>query len=217
MFLTEMPHVPLFPTPLSMYEFPDLKDVNREITDRLVAESRSTKTVHRSNVGGWHSPTDLQYRTEPCFRVLLDRIVASVRESATVLANELGTKLPPLGHRVQAWAMVMRDGNYTIPHDHAEVHWGTVYYADAGDADLKVHQDSGMIAFIDPRHGSRPMPGLDLVGGTFLAQPATGRLYVFPGWLMHYVHPYRGTRPRVSISCNVTFEVATTAAVATAR
>jgi hypothetical protein len=49
---------------------------------------------------------------------------------------------------------------------------------------------------------------LDLVGTTFTAKASTGRLYVFPGWLFHYVHAYRGQRPRVSVSCNITFELA---------
>jgi hypothetical protein len=30
---------------------------------------------------------------------------------------------------------------------------------------------------------------------------------VFPGWLQHFVQPYRGGRPRVSISCNVRLEL----------
>ena len=51
------------------------------------------------------------------------------------------------------------------------------------------------------------MPGLEnLLGTTFTVLPRTGRLVVFPGWLLHYVHAYRGQRPRVSISCNVVFE-----------
>ena len=29
---------------------------------------------------------------------------------------------------------------------------------------------------------------------------------VFPGWLKHFVHPYRGSRPRVSIAFNVKIE-----------
>jgi len=29
-------------------------------------------------------------------------------------------------------------------------------------------------------------------------------LVVFPGYLQHYVHAYRGTRPRVAIACNLT-------------
>jgi Putative 2OG-Fe(II) oxygenase len=82
-----------------------------------------------------------------------------------------------------------------------------VYYADAGDADETAHPASGLLALVDPRHGGRPMPGLDLVGTTFTVLPRTGRLVVFPGWLLHYAHAYRGQRPRVSISCNVVCEL----------
>jgi len=64
---------------------------------------------------------------------------------------------------------------------------------------------SGLVAFVDPRHGGRRMP--HLVGTTFTAKAKTGRLFVFPGWLFHYVHAYRG-QTRVSISCNITFELA---------
>jgi hypothetical protein len=50
------------------------------------------------------------------------------------------------------------------------------------------------------------MPGLELLGTTFTVPARSGRLVVFPGWLQHYVHSYRGQRPRVSISCNLVFE-----------
>ena len=117
--------------------------------------------------------------------------------------------MPAMRIGVHAWAMVMRNGDYTIPHDHSEVHWATVYYADAGDADEAAHPASGLLALVDPRHGGRPMPGLEsLLGTTFTVLPRTARLVVFPGWLLHYVHAYRGQRPRVSISCNVIFEPA---------
>jgi hypothetical protein len=133
--------------------------------------------------------------------------VARVRETVQGLAQERGQALPAMRTGVHAWAMVMRNGDYTIPHDHSEVHWATVYYVDAGDADEGAHSASGLLALVDPRHGGRPMPGLDL-GTTFTLLPRTGRLAVFPGWLLHYVHTYRGQRPRVSISCNIIFEPA---------
>ncbi len=202
-----MPHLPLFCTPVSMYDLPDMAAVNREITERLVAESQSVPSVHRSNVGSWHSP-NLAGRPEACFRTLLTAIVTRVRETADHLAQERGQSLPPMRAGAHAWAMVMRNGDYTIPHDHSDVHWGTVYYADAGDADEAKERASGLLALVDPRHGGRSMPGLDDVGSTFTVVPRTGRLVVFPGWLLHYVHPYRGQRPRVSISCNVIFEPA---------
>ena len=202
-----MPHLPLFSTPVSMYDIPNMEETNREITERMIAESVSVPSVHRSNVGGWHSP-NLAGRPEPCFRRVVEAIVKGVRETVENLAQEKGKQIPPLRIGVHAWAMVMRDGDYTIPHDHADVHWGTVYYADAGDADETAHPASGLLALLDPRQAGRPMPGLEITGTTFTVLPRTGRLVVFPGWLVHYVHTYRGKRPRVSISCNVVFEPA---------
>ena len=198
----------LFATPVSMYDLPTMEVVNRDLTERLVAESTSLPSVHRSNVGGWHSQ-NLAVRPEPCFRTLLQCIVTRVRETVDDLAKKEGQGLPTMRIGVHAWAMVMRNGDYTIPHDHSEVHWATVYYADAGDTDEAADPASGLLALIDPRHGGRPMPGLEsLLGTTFTVLPRTARLVVFPGWLLHYVHTYRGQRPRVSISCNVIFEPA---------
>jgi len=203
-----MPHLPLFATPLSMYESPGMDEVNRDLTARLVAESVSVPSVHRSNVGGWHSQPNLAMRPEACFRTLTQHIVTRVRETVGGLAQESEQRLPMMRLGVNAWAMVMRNGDYTIPHDHADAHWATVYYADAGDADEGAHPDSGLLAFVDPRQGGRPMPGLDLLGKTFTARPSAGRLLVFPGWVLHYVNAYSGQRPRVSVSCNITFELA---------
>jgi len=201
-----MPHLPLFPTPISLYDLTGVDELNRELTARLIAESKTVPSVHRSNVGSWHSP-NLAGRPEACFRTFLQTVViARVQETVEALAQERGQGLPPMRAGLHSWAMVMRNGDYTIPHDHSEVHWATVYYPDAGDADEKVDPASGLLALVDPRHGARQMPGLQLVGSTFTVIPRTGRLVVFPGWLLHYVHTYRGERPRVSISTNVIFE-----------
>ena len=162
-----MPDLPLFATPLSMYDLPGMDEVNRDITARLVAESVPVPSVNRSNVGGWHSPPDLALRPEACFRTLIQHIVARVRETVDGLAKERGQGLPAMRMGAHAWAMVMRNGDYTIPHDHGDAHWSTVYYPDAGNADEGAHPDSGLLALVDPRHGGRPMPGLDLVGTTF--------------------------------------------------
>lgn len=200
-----MHQLSLFSTPVTFFDLPDMDAVNKDITARLLAESQTVPSVHRSNVGGWHSQ-NLALRPEPSFRQLISTIRAKVVESVEALARERQVTLPPMRVGVYAWAMVMRNGDYTMPHDHAEVHWGTVYYPDAGDADEARHPESGMLALVDPRQGLRQMPGLELSGSTFSAKPRTGRLVVFPGWLMHYVHAYRGTRPRVAISCNCIFD-----------
>lgn len=203
-----MPLASLFATPVAMYEYPGNEALNQELTALLTAESKTVPSIKHSNVGSWHSQYDLQKRPEACFRTLNDMVLQRAQETSATIAKSLGCKLPTTRATTHMWAMVMYDGHYTIPHTHADSHWATVYYPDVGDGDNANHPDSGVIAFTDPRSGVMPLPGLDMTGGEFLVSPKAGQLLVFPGWLTHYVHVYRGTRPRISIACNVTYQPA---------
>jgi len=201
-----MPLASLFSTPVALYEHDDLGDMNRELTRILVSESETVPTISHSNVGGWHSTYDLQSRPEPCFQKLTELVVGNAWRTSDALARSAGKSLPQMGCSLVMWAMVMRDGNYSSPHTHANSHWAVVYYPDAGDCDVTRYPKSGDIGFLDPRSPQLPIPGLDLTVGEFLVRPKTGQMLVFPGWLMHFVHAYHGTRPRLSIACNVTFQ-----------
>ena len=194
----------LFPMPLFVYDVPNVEDMNCELGERLRAEAQASPGVRRANVGGWHSPPDLALRPDSCYRAMMKMIVDHVGDTHSKIVSAKGlAQSPPWRFAAQAWAMVMRNGDYTIAHDHGEAHWSTSYYIDAGDADPERTPDSGALAVLDPRRGGRPIPGLES-GSTFTIRPRTGMLVVFPGWLQHYVHPYRGTRPRIAIACNVT-------------
>jgi uncharacterized protein (TIGR02466 family) len=186
----------LFATPLLVRDLPGVEALNRELAERLLAEEQTAPGVARSNAGGWHSAPDLGRRSQPCFGALLQRVV----DCAGELVAEPGFR-----YGVQAWAMIMRDGDYAALHDHGEAHWSCVYYVDAGD-DAAEHPRSGRLAFVDPRRGGRPMPLREPAPSTFLVRPRTGALVIFPSYLQHYVHPYRGARPRISISCNLVVE-----------
>jgi hypothetical protein len=72
-----------------------MDELNPDLTERLVAESVSVPSVHRSNLGGWHSP-NLAGRPEACFRTLLQHITTRVGETVENLAQEKGQKLPPM-------------------------------------------------------------------------------------------------------------------------
>jgi uncharacterized protein (TIGR02466 family) len=196
----------LFPTPLFVYDLPQCDELNRELTQRLTAEASAAAGVKRSNVGGWHSTPDLAHRTEACYRTVVQMIVDHVGTTMDSIAAAMRLPAPPTArYSAQAWAMVMRDGDYTIVHDHGTAHWSISYYVDAGDADVEKHPMSGAFAVIDPRRFGRPIPGLDdFTMNTFTWHPRTSQLVIFPGFLQHYVHPYRGTRPRIAIACNVT-------------
>jgi len=200
-------HFVLFHTPLSVYDIPNVEDMNRELRERLSHEAQITPGMHRSNVGGWHSPADLALRTDSCYRAVMKLIVDHVGATQSKVVAAMGLTPSPWRVAAEAWAMVMNNGDYTIAHEHGDAHWSSTYYVDAGDADPERMPDSGALAVLDPRRGGRPIPGAD-PGSTFTIRPRTGMLVVFPGYLQHYVHAYRGTRPRIAIACNLTLSPA---------
>lgn len=208
--------LPLFSTPVAVFELPEMEETNRELTERLLAEEQVVPSWKRANVGGWHSAPTLSQRPEACYRKLMRAVVDQIAHLVGGLAAQAneelleqgGTPRPPPRYRygLTAWAMVMRQHHYVIPHDHGDSHWSVAYYVDAGDEDAP--PPSGHLVFQDPRRSGKPIPELDLFPTTFELPARTGALVVFPGWLQHYVHAYRGVRPRICVSCNITMDVA---------
>jgi len=194
--------IDLFATPLWAADVADAEALNAELAERLLADARAAEGTRRSNVGGWHSADNLATRAEPCFRAVLDAVVAGVRALTARLAAAAAVPLPTYHYALDAWAMILRSGDYAVLHDHGDAHWSSVYWVDAGDSDPH-HPEAGRLVFVDPRRRGRPIPEAELFSPTATVKPSTGALLVFPGWLQHYVHPYRGARPRISISCNV--------------
>lgn len=177
-------------------------EVEPERLARLVAATEG-KGVQASNAGGCrHSVPDLALR-EP---ELCARIVEPVRRVFDHLAASRGHRTVglPLDTSIQAWVMVCPTGGYVVPHDHADTsHFSVAWYLDAGDADRAASPDSGRLVFQDPRRVPPTIAGLEIHPTTFTILPETGMMVVFPGWLTHWVHPYRGERPRVCLSANV--------------
>jgi len=196
----------VFSTPIVVFDLPELAPVNAEIAAQLLTEEQTVPSWHRANVGGWHSVPDLSQRPHPAYRTLMRAIVDRVTGVVGSLATDMGIeRVPPFRYGVTAWGMILRDGHYVTVHDHGDVHWSVAYYVDAGD---EAAEPSGRLAFIDPRRSGRSIPELELFPTSFDVQPRTGALVIFPGWLQHYVHAYRGKRPRICVSCNLTMEVA---------
>ncbi len=208
--------LPLFSTPVAVFDLPGMEAGNRELSERLLAEEQAQPSWKRANVGGWHSVPDLSRRPDACFRNVMRAIVDQVAHlvgglsaEAAAEAQAQGQAFPPpprFRYGLTAWAMILRDGDYVITHDHGDAHWSVAYYVDAGDEDAA--PPSGHLVFLDPRRSGRSIPELPLFPTTFELPARTSALVVFPGWLQHYVHPYRGKRPRICISCNVTMDVA---------
>jgi len=105
----------------------------------------------------------------------------------------------------EAWANIYRTGDYCAPHSHLRAVASLIYLVDPGDP---VPDDplGGRLCFGDPR-----IPFCcDFEPGrmTRMLMPELrpGSLLIFPAEYIHGVNPYGGTRPRITMSWNITLQ-----------
>lgn len=191
-----------FATPVLARVCANAEPVNAALRAHVLELERRSGGMTRTNVGGWHSNDDLFAWDLPEIATLRGWAVESVRETTSMLC---GAALQDLKANVEleGWANVSRDGNYNKIHNHSEWTWSGVYYVATGTPDPAV-AESGLIEFLDPRMG---VDSVKLPGNPFGAQmhisPVPGLMLVFPSWLQHWVHPFRGTGERISLAFNV--------------
>ena len=192
----------LFETPLFVFRPSGLEALDDWISVELVRESDRDPGLRPFNHGGWHSRPDLAERENTAFRKLAEVKREAAWRALTWVAESRQVALPgDLSMTIEAWGVVMRHGDYVAVHDHTAAHFSTLYYPDAGEST----SSSGSVTFVDGRRGRVSIPGTELGGGAFDLCPESGMLLVFPGWLQHFVHPYLGECPRVSVASNVWF------------
>lgn len=197
-------HLELFPTPVLRRAMSGLDGLNARLVELALEHEAADGGLVRSNVGGWHSADTFLQQDDPAVVVLRELLQRAVHDWVAWTSGR-DPETFELTVALQGWAMVARRGHYARPHVHPSTHLALVYYADAGDppSDAGPEAFSGRLELLDPRN--RPqmldLPGIpvrDSLGVT----PVSGGLIAFPAWLYHYVHPYQGVRPRVSIACN---------------
>lgn len=154
--------------------------VPRLAIDVLARVRASTESVASLNVGGWKSTQDLQAWPDESTRALV----------STIRGLHLG------GCRMIAWAMVNRSGSYHARHNHANAIVSGVYYVDAGD-------DANAAPTIFELGASFELDNKQPCVSTVEVAPVPGRLALFPGRMWHFVPPYLGDAPRVTIAFDV--------------
>jgi hypothetical protein len=101
-----------------------------------------------------------------------------------------------------AWANISRSGEWLSPHSHDVSVGSVVYCLDPGDADPG-NRVSGRLAFADPRIAECCPSQDDAVTRELAPELRAGALVLFPCQMVHYVHPYTGRRPRITIAWNL--------------
>ncbi len=198
----------LFPTPILKARPPNADALNRALLESISAHRAGNPGIDRSNIGGWHSDTDMTaWGGEPA-RSLATFAIEEVSSHMVDVARAGKRKFD---WSIEMWANVNRSGDANQLHCHPAAYWSGVYYPDPGGAERE--SGGGELVVEDPRYPLAYMTVPDLLlknddespmYSQVAIRPEPGLLVLFPSWLRHSVRPHRGERERVSIALNLT-------------
>ncbi|GAA4037107.1 2OG-Fe(II) oxygenase family protein [Parerythrobacter jejuensis] len=171
--------------------------------------ARDASGVAISNIGGWHSNTQMIDWGGEAARALAYKAMQMAD------AQTLDVKSPResrFGWAPEMWANVSSRGNANQYHFHPGSFWSVVAYVDDGYCGRGDPELGGELQLLDPRMPMVRMtaPDLRIVDADGQAQqneisirPKTGMIVMFPSWLQHAVRPFHGDGTRISIAINL--------------
>ena len=189
----------LWPTPIYTQEFPDSKNLNKQLFKLIKAWSKKESSMEKTNSGGgWHSPTDMNFKEE--YKFFTPHLFQMVEK----IFIDYG--LEPKVGLGNMWANINPPHAYNKHHIHPNSDWSGAYY-------VQVPQDSGNLWIEDPRPGAniqlpRRIKKLARPLWRVIKIPAVeGQCIIFPAWVPHGVEENntkaKGDKSlRVSISFN---------------
>ena len=197
----------LFETPILKASPPDAEALNAELLEAISVQRSKHPGIQRSNIGGWHSDTDMAAWGGEAGHTLADFAVNTASSHMVDMA--------PGGKRqftwsIEMWANVTPPGCSNQLHCHPAAYWSGVYYPDPGGSEIE--GNGGELLLEDPRYPMAYMtvPELllrdensDPMQSQFALRPVAGHIVMFPSWLRHSVRPHEGDRDRVSIAVNL--------------
>ena len=191
----------LFTTPVLKYVWPDSDELNAELGKPILAHKRKSEGTAYSAIGGWQSNEDFQTWSGEPGRIIMQRVADLVRHaSREIYTTYRGEERNQW--TISLWANVNRKGHYNKNHVHAGATWSGVYIVDSGNSGSEPF-NSGMLALINPNLAATMSFYRNAIPMRYSIHPEPGLMLVWPGYLMHMVHPHLGRRARVSISFNI--------------
>ena len=168
--------VPLFATPLVVFDVPDAVALNVELRRAIEERVRTRPSTHKSNTGGWQSSWDMDRWGGPGAIKLL-AYARNLANRMTADQQGVAGQGPYPGHFAvtwigNMWANVNRSGHGNEYHSHPGSYWSGVYYVDDGGiaadpslgGELRVPRSARAGAVDEraaPAHGRPPVGRLD--------------------------------------------------------
>lgn len=202
----------LFETPVILANFKQADRLLDDLMDAILKRREDDpEGMQRSNVGGWHSDTQMLTWGGVAAQTLADKAIVMAKR----LSGFVQSTHDDFQWLVQMWANVSAAGAMNHVHVHPGNLWSAVLYLDLGGDEPGApagEGQGGTFYFEDPRYPMACMHNTRFRFATGDGQPMPwqvelrpkrGDFIMFPAWLRHGVRPYEGTRERVSIALNV--------------
>ena len=199
----------LFETPLAYGNLTDGDALISEL-ERLIRQRKDQSPgLARSNIGGWHSDTDmLEWGGQPAQKLAQTAINIAKR-----MSHFQDSSVADREWLVRMWANVTPAGGLNHLHSHPGNLWAAVLYIDMGYENEQESSNAGGRFYLeDPRFPMAAMRdtafrmrGADGEPQQYQTEIELqrGNLIVFPAWLRHGVRPYTGKRERISVAMNI--------------
>lgn len=188
----------LFETVVLHGQLSEAEPLTEALEAAIRAQMAQEPGIGRSNVGGWHSKTDMLAWGGPAAGKLAEMAVRVAKRMSVFDGGE-----PEWD--VRMWANVSPPGALNMSHAHPGVLWAAVYY-------VATPGEGGELYLEDPRFPLPQMtrPGFRALGIDGQPQgpehriaPRRGDLVLFPAWIRHGVRPHEGPGDRISIAMNL--------------
>lgn len=199
----------LFETPVAYCALKDGEALMDELESVIRRKKAEDQGLSRSNIGGWHSDTDMLHWGGDAARKLAETAVNVAKRMSHFHERDKNA----LDWTVRMWANVTPKGGLNHLHSHPGNLWAAVLYLDMGNKIGQSEDEVGGRFYLeDPRFPMAAMrdTSFRLIGQNNAPQQyetelrlQRGNLVVFPAWARHGVRVYTGERERISIAMNI--------------
>lgn len=190
----------IFPIHLYRYRV-DQPGLNEQLAKEIAKRRKAEAGLANRNRVGWQSEHDFFHRKEEG-HATLSRFIAQIIKQ-TIQSLDPSADFDKFQVLMNGWLNVNPPGGYNSPHQHSDAHLSGVYYVDVPQSPSS---QGGAIEFLAPH----PVRGLGsvikspLFSDRLRVQPKAGDVLIFPGQLVHWVHPNDSGKPRVTVAFNAT-------------
>lgn len=174
--------------PMFYTNFKDFQEIKEPLVQRALELEKDSEFTHRMRIGGSKVARIFDWGIPEA-----DLLHARALE---FFSKGVGYPNPKIN---ACWASISRKNEYLSPHAHHRSVGSVVYMLQEGDV-VEDKKSDGVLAFLDPRIPACCTVDDDCPTQEVAPNMVEGAMVLFPSNLIHYVHPYTGDKPRITIA-----------------